>query len=171
MAKQYEPLAIANYFIKRGIAERRHLTQMQIHKLVYFAHAWALGIYREPLLTQSVEAWKYGPVVRSLYHTLKIYGARPISRPVEDLTWNEQMEAPDVDPTDDRTIRLLDRIWDVYGHLSAVALSQISHERGGPWDNTFKTADGEHSAIIPESAMTDFFGAKARNNAQRRANT
>ena len=36
---------------------------MQVLKLVYYCHAWMLGLYGRPLIRQPIEAWRYGPVV------------------------------------------------------------------------------------------------------------
>ncbi|MCD8455896.1 DUF4065 domain-containing protein [Xylella taiwanensis] len=46
---------------------------MQVLKLVYIAHGWHLGFRQEPLLNKRVEAWRHGPVIRSLYEKVKKY--------------------------------------------------------------------------------------------------
>ena len=51
---------------------------MKIIKLVYIAHGHYLAKNDSPLFTEKVEAWDYGPVIPSLYHEFKIYGAFPI---------------------------------------------------------------------------------------------
>lgn len=62
MPAPYESKAIANFFL-----QRQRLTQVRLHKLVYFAHGWHLGLNRGPLLDEAIQAWRYGPVVPSLY--------------------------------------------------------------------------------------------------------
>ncbi|MCY4000360.1 MAG: DUF4065 domain-containing protein, partial [Bacteroidetes bacterium] len=56
----------------------RNLTPMQLIKLSYIAHGWTLGISGEPLFNDTVEAWRYGPVVPDIYHTYKEFGHSPI---------------------------------------------------------------------------------------------
>jgi uncharacterized phage-associated protein len=51
---------------------------MQVLKLVYYCHAWMLGVYSRPLVRQPIEAWRYGPVVRELYRSIREYGGDPI---------------------------------------------------------------------------------------------
>ena len=52
---------------------------MKLQKLAYFAHGWNLAIRNTPLINESVEAWKFGPVIPSLYHDVKGYGMEPIT--------------------------------------------------------------------------------------------
>ena len=51
-------------------------------KRVYIAHGFSLAINKESLLDKrfdKVEAWKYGPVIPSVYHSFKQYKADPIT--------------------------------------------------------------------------------------------
>ena len=74
----YEAKAIANYFLEKAKAEGNSLTPMQVQKLVYFAHGWYLGLFGEPLIKESVQAWSYGPVIPSLYQEFKRFGNQGI---------------------------------------------------------------------------------------------
>lgn len=40
--------------------------EMQAHKLLYYAQAWTLAWDGKPLFDDPIEAWKNGPVVRSV---------------------------------------------------------------------------------------------------------
>ena len=73
-------VAIANEFLRR--AGKAGLTQMQIQKLVYFAHGWNLALSNEPLTTDSPQAWNYGPVYSDLYDHTKYFGRGQIDRPI-----------------------------------------------------------------------------------------
>ena len=76
-------MAIANEFLKKPNATGR-LTQMQLLKLTYIAHGWNLAVNGEPLVSEPVEAWNYGPVIRDLYNHIRFYGSDPIKRPIAD---------------------------------------------------------------------------------------
>lgn len=54
------------------------LTQMKLHRLVYYAHGWHLGFQDTPLLNETLEAWPYGPVVPSILREFGRFGAMPI---------------------------------------------------------------------------------------------
>ena len=63
---RYKALAIANYYIDKANVEDTPLDHLRLQKLVYLAHGWHLAIHGRPLIEESVEAWKYGPVIADL---------------------------------------------------------------------------------------------------------
>jgi len=71
-------LAVANYFIKKGIDTKKSVSPMKLQKLVYFAHGWRLALYNSPLIDEAIQAWQYGPVIPGIYHEFKHYGNRDI---------------------------------------------------------------------------------------------
>ena len=62
MRARYTAQAIANFFLWQ-----EQITQMKLHKLLYYAAGWHLGFTGEPLFDEDIEAWQYGPVVPSIY--------------------------------------------------------------------------------------------------------
>ena len=96
----YPAKAVANYFIDIARCEGEQLSPMKIQKLVYFAHGWYLALYDEPLLDEKIEAWRYGPVVPSLYHEFKRYGSGTIERYAIDFEANNgfRIVTPKVPP-------------------------------------------------------------------------
>jgi len=81
--RTYDARAVANYFLELAGQEGKPLDPMGIQKLVYFAHGWTLAIYDRPLISQRVEAWDYGPVIRDLYNEFKRFGSSRITEPAE----------------------------------------------------------------------------------------
>lgn len=135
----YQLNTIANAFILRAMAYSTHdMTPMKLLKLVYIAHGWSLGINNQPLFVEKVEAWKYGPVIRDLYHHIKQYGNQPISKPL-NVPVEEDIAQADKD--------LINRVWDVYGELDGLQLSSITHRDGSPWSKTWD-ARGLHGLTI-----------------------
>ena len=80
-------LEIANYFIEKSLDSGVDLTPMKLNKLVYIAHGWYLGLSDRPLIGEAAQAWKYGPVIPSIYHRFKAYGGAQITslEPANDL--------------------------------------------------------------------------------------
>ena len=74
--------AACNFFLDKAKENGYVLTPMQVIKLVYFAHGYNLAILDRPLIDDHVEAWKFGAVIPSLYHSLKIYGSGVIKAPL-----------------------------------------------------------------------------------------
>ena len=54
-------------------------TPLHLVKLVYISHGWVLGFHGIPLIRESVEAWKYGPVIPAVYHRYKPFGGSHIN--------------------------------------------------------------------------------------------
>ena len=125
----YDPTTIANAFIKMAQEQDRPLTNMQVQKLVYFAHGWYLALVGEPLISEKVEAWTYGPVIQSLYDKLRSYKASPVGGPIE--------------PDDSHNLKgkpieqFLKRIFQKYGHLGGIQMSYLIHKLGTPWQKTW----------------------------------
>ena len=58
-AMPYDAKSIANFFIDRAKESGETLTQMKLHKLIYYAHGWHLALTGEPLIDEPVQAWNY----------------------------------------------------------------------------------------------------------------
>lgn len=159
----HSSLAIANEFIRRGLAQGASggLTQMQVQKLVYLAHAWTLAGLDQPLIEDPVEAWKFGPVIRKLYSALSRYGRDKISR---EICWGEDtilFSGDDGDIAEELLTPLeaaiVESIWDIYGKYPAFKLSALTHEPDSPWSQTY---DERTNRIIPEPLIKEYFKEK-----------
>jgi len=152
----YPPLAIANYFIERAVEEGAPVDHLKLQKLVYIAHGWHLAVYGEPLLRERVEAWQYGPVIRSLYHELKKFGNRPIGELVPRLR-GTRLEVPRVHEDDEEALRLLDRVWNVYKDYTGVQLSNLTHQEDTPWGQTWEQTKGHRNVRIDNHLIEEHF--------------
>ena len=169
MPVPYSAKAVANYFLDRSPPKSGGaVTQMKLHKLLYFAHGWHFAFRDQPLLDELIEAWKYGPVVPSLFHEFKDFGSRPILRKafdVEICRGNElALTAPRIGKDDDFVRRRLDRIWEVYGMMNAGQLSHIVHLPSSPWTLARKKYALIRNAPILNEEMLLFFKNKRKEN-------
>ena len=137
------PIAIANYFIRKSIDSGKELTPMKLIKLVYISHGWYLGITGKPLLPEAIEAWQYGPVVPSIYNEFKRYGKQPITELVYDKVTNTYPIVVDAD-----LISFLDKIWYVYGNYDGLQLSALTHQQNTPWFTTWHKQGGKSSRAV-----------------------
>lgn len=164
----YDPKAIANYFLEKG----NGISQMKLHKLIYYAHGWNLAIRKEPLIDEAVEAWDYGPVVRSVYYEFRDKGSAPIDRRATEVrvvrgdgpSLRVRSSTPEVDPDDDETRKLLDRVWDVYGGFTALQLSTMTHKSGDPWADARSANPGVKKPDIQNAAIREHFEARLEKN-------
>lgn len=140
----FGPRIVANYFIEESKRlNKKPLTPMQLLKLVYIAHGWNLAINDEPLVTDTVQAWKYGPVIPSLYRAVREWGDRPVERPLFVSPGNE----PDFSS---KEIEVMDTVLDVYGHFDGVQLSRLTHASETPWHKVY-IEDAENTGDAPIS--------------------
>ena len=120
-------------------------TPMHVLKLAYVSHGWMLGLMEDVLLYEPIEAWRYGPVVPSIYHRYKAFRGQPI-----DLTPVDR--SGDLDRTQRSVIEAVD---DVYRDFTAVELSSLTHRKGTPWHQTVR-AHGV-GAIIPNGVISSYY--------------
>lgn len=118
---------VANALLTLASNDGKKLTHMKVQKLVYYCHAWMLGLYSRPLLEQPIEAWQYGPVVPDLYHSLRRYGGDAIPRQISRYEVRD-----DTSPFDYYEKDLIKQVWDKYGGFTAAELSRMTHDRGTP---------------------------------------
>lgn len=131
------PSLVANAVIYRASQAGRQFDHMQVHKLVFFVHAWSLALYNESLVAQKPEAWTYGPVFSSLYHRLKQYGASYIDKLLPEMHAETGQFVPLIPHlSDQRLWGLVDQVLSRYGQFSALQLSALTHEANGPWEIT-----------------------------------
>lgn len=144
----YSPIVVANGFLDLAEGARvPPMTNMKVQKLVYIAHGFTLAMCDEPLISSHVHAFQWGPVIPLLYEALKQFGPNPIPGPI-DLPENEEPFDPS-DPTAVDTA-IVRGVWDRYGKLSAMQLSNITHKEGTPWDVTWKRRP---YGIIPDEVI------------------
>lgn len=140
-----DPLMVANYLLSKRM-DRNHLTPLQLLKLVYIAHGWFLAFFDKPLIREHVQAWKYGPVIPSLYHAIKHYGKSPIKELLEG--------ADDFEKLDDKEKKILDETLRIYGKFDGVQLSSLTHQRGTPWSKVWK---GNFFEDIPNDMIKEYY--------------
>lgn len=163
MSTMYNPIAVANYFIGKAFGEGASITPMQAIKLVYIAHGWHLGVTGKPLIGESVEAWKFGPVIPSVYHAFKKYGRSPITNTASTIGSSNESICPTVD--DGEQSKLLDVIWDLYKNLSGEQLSALTHKAGSPWYRVWEDERGKNfrNAAIPNITIKEYYSNLLRN--------
>ena len=119
-------LAAARYILDKQQAKGDAVTPMQLIKLVYIAQGFMLGMKGRPLLDEPVEAWQYGPVVRSVYNAVRDYKSSPVASISGDVS---------VLSDDEREV--LDLVADSYAKHDGITLSSATHKPNTPWSVTW----------------------------------
>ncbi|WP_375457617.1 Panacea domain-containing protein [uncultured Enterovirga sp.] len=130
----YSAIKVANEFLRlaRESEPARSLTPLQLMKLVYIAHGWSLALRDRALLSDTVEAWKYGPVIPDLYQKIKKFGSSGITEELNEGIWSFGAAISD----DDRA--LIKDVHAKYGKYNGVQLSNLTHMPGTPWAEVYE---------------------------------
>lgn len=129
------------------------LTNLQLQKILYIAHMIYSGGEGAPKLIEdeSFEAWDYGPVLRSVYHTVSSFGNRPIKnvfRGVEDVR----------DPSATDAIR---KAVDVLRDMPPFKLVELTHWPHGAWSKHY--TPGVRFARIPQTDIASEYASRFKN--------
>lgn len=131
---QYTAASVANAFLSRAFRDGKSISPMKIQKLLYITHGYSLVECDEPILDEVFEAWKFGPVLSSLFHECKRYGSGAITQYLKDID-PETSEVSSAPVPDDPEINdIIEFVWKNYGGDTAISLSDWTHVKGGPWD-------------------------------------
>lgn len=138
---------VASFFIEKStqLNENNDLTNLKLQKMLYFAQVEYLKKFGAPLFDDPIEAWQYGPVVRSIYEWLKGCGAYQISKFDIETSTND---------LDEDVVVFLESIWNKYRRYSAFGLVDKTHEKNSAWSKTYKNGEGNYSTI-PISELSE----------------
>lgn len=137
---------VANVFIDR-YGDEVVLSNLSLNKLVYFAQVGSLRTLDAPLFDDRIEAWEYGPVEPSVYHTFKKYGSRRITVPT-----GTAVASPSAS-------KIIDDTYERYGKMTAYDLVELSHRDGGAWSNVYVA--GSDREITREAILDSLDGRDA----------
>lgn len=131
---------VAAAFLEFARVDEDAITQMQLHKLLYFAQGLSLGLRGRPLFDDQIEAWQHGPVVPSVRNQCGV-GASVQLGQFENFGIK--------DPAEHEFVR---SVWIRYRNYSASALRAMTHD-DGPWSESYQKG----RSVIPVAAIRDHF--------------
>ena len=163
----YEARKVTNLLLSRFDAQENELTNMKIQKLLYFIQGWSTLRYKNGLIRNHFEAWSHGPVIPSLYESLKSYGNRPVLSLLSHMDYSSGAESIiGYDNILEAHKLFCLSIAGKYCKKSASKLRRLSHELDGPWDRTLRECDAGvlQSRRIPYALIKAHFSSKIGEN-------
>jgi len=143
------PSHVADYLLAESRDRGEVLTNLKLQKLLYYAQAWHLALYKKPLFDEDFQAWVHGPVLPSQYRRFSRNEWRPIT---------EQVDRPHFDDADIE--KFLNEVIDVFGTETAVSLELMTH-RERPWLEARGgiPMDESSQARIDKAVMREYYGS------------
>jgi uncharacterized phage-associated protein len=131
----FSPVNVSNNILRRAFDESVSVSPMKLQKLLYFVASEYGKRADAPLLAETFQPWKYGPVVRSVYDEFRSFGGGPIRAYGKDAQGKAYMAD---ERQDSHLARALDDVWRAAKSRSAVELSRITHLPGSAWDRAYR---------------------------------
>ena len=141
---------IVSYILHRA----EQLDPLQINKIAFFCHGWSVGVNRKPLISETIEAWRWGPVIPSIYQTFRMFGELPVTYNV--FLKLENVNATSIDFSKEETA-IMDPVIDYYSQYVGGVLIGITHEDGSPWQQCW--VEGMNNPI-PNNLIEEYYRNK-----------
>lgn len=135
-------LNISNNILKKSFDENIPITPMKLQKLIYILYKTYLKETNKSLFRESFQAWKNGPVLKTVYDEFKLYGANNIEcyyscSSVENCKIFTMVEEDKSEPFKN----ILNSVWNKYKNYSPKELSKLTNLKNGAWEKA-KSKDG-----------------------------
>jgi len=135
-------LEVARYMLYLSYKSGDLITNLKLQKLLYYAQAWYLVKNNgEKLFDDEIEAWQYGPVIRSVYDAYKCFGRNPIN----DEAMSDKFDLPE------KVQKHIARVLKEYMDYSASHLVNAIHQ-DMPWQDAYSKNEP-----IKTETMYDFY--------------
>lgn len=149
------PLIVSNNILNLANIDKISVTPMKLQKLLYFLYRDYLQKTKKPLFSERFEAWKYGPVISSVYAEFSHYKDKPIKEFYKDSEGHSYK----LNEEKNRAFgEVLYSVWDKYKFYDGIALSKITHQKGTAWYKAWtKNAYYLDDKDIMDDKVSDFF--------------
>ena len=119
------------------------MTNLRLQKLLYLAQGYSLATYDKPLFPEAIEAWKYGPVVPTVYSKYNKFNRGVIHD-----------DPPDQGALTDEEAELILDVLSVFGKYSTGYLVDLSHRPDAPWAQVYNESNIK---LIDNTIIEEYF--------------
>lgn len=162
----YRAINIASFFLNKA-EPKQNMTNLQLQKLVYIAFGWHTVFVGENLYEDRIEAWRYGPVIPTLYYRFSTFENGPIkTRTINDNITvfrpvDGEIEFPLVIEKDTFMDGFLTLIFEEYMKKPAHELVDLTHGKATPWDKVYVSGA---KVEIPKALIKEYYGRLAEQS-------
>ena len=128
--------------VSKFLLSLKSMTNLKLQKMIYLVYAEYLDKTGKKLFKDDIIAFKYGPVVPSVYEYYKDNGRNNIQVDKDEEIFAQEITLPMVlarflQSLDEKNvIDSIQTTFEKYGQLTASELVAITHRKGTPWDHT-----------------------------------
>ncbi len=131
-----DALTLAKYIVSKCTTDQCPISNLQLQKILYYIQVDFLKRTEQPVFSDNIEAWKFGPVVPNVYYHFCGFGAMPIETNYEvDLGMNTVSIDNIICEKRDK------KPWD---------LVEDTHADGKAWKKVFNNGEGNKKVISIE---------------------
>jgi uncharacterized phage-associated protein len=140
---------VADGLVNLAHDHEQPITNLKLQKLLYYAQAWHLALFSEPLFDEPIEAWVHGPVVPSIFRRYK------------ECRWNHLPRVEWVSAQTPAVKDHLTEVWRVYGKFDAFGLEKLTHSET-PWQmaRAGLPSDAPSHSIISHASMREYYASR-----------
>ena len=129
------------------------ISNLQSHKLLYLSHMLLVGGEGIPLVEENFEAWDYGPVLPSVYHSAKAFGNKSIRNIYKSHNALNDENSP-------REMYVIRDLVEFNKKKKPFELVSITHWEGGAWAKNY--TPGMRGNIIPNADILEEYKVRAK---------
>lgn len=126
-------LDVAKYIINKCTTDEHPISNLQLQKILYYIQHDFLVNKNKELFEDEFAAWKFGPIVPSIYHVYSTAGGMKLEETYEDIDLNS------FEPEDLETIN---SIVEEKREKNPWLLVDETHKEGKAWDLIFQNGLG-----------------------------
>ncbi|MGL5414652.1 MAG: Panacea domain-containing protein [Clostridium sp.] len=121
---------------------KKPICNLKLQKYLYYMQGVSFLCSEEPLFSNEIEAWKYGPVVPEIYYNYNMHltdGIKMSHEPKEDIS--------------ERAFAIIKKVCDKFNDIPAIDLVERTYKEE-PWKDSYMEGTRED---IPKEKIKEFF--------------
>lgn len=144
--KTYDSVLAAKYLLALAFEKNIVLNVTKVQKMLYIAYGYFLANHNVNIVNEQPKAWPYGPV---------------FPRTRKKVDYDVVLKKDDIEfaeiSQDTKVTEAFNNIIEKYSKYSASQLSEWSHMKGGPWEQSTKQNGFDWNQPIPDSFIKNYF--------------
>ncbi|AJQ26922.1 Panacea domain-containing protein [Pelosinus fermentans] len=145
---KYSALEVAKYILTYCFKADTPISNLKLQKLLYFVQGEFYKEKGEPLFTEDISAWQFGPVVPDVYYEFCVYAGTPILNSYTTEIGSEDKQ-------------LINSVIKAKVKTPTWKLVEETHAVDTPWYEIYNKKGNR--SVIPKNLIFDYFYATGTN--------